>query len=67
MTTVQQIEQIVRISHEVGREIATGPEARKICKIGDFYTSIDETLAKIGFAPNRKQPLRVSALGQAAE
>jgi uncharacterized protein (DUF849 family) len=65
MTTVQQIEQLVRISREVGREIATGPEARKICKIGEFYNSVDETLAKIGFAPNRK-PARLSAL-QAAE
>jgi uncharacterized protein (DUF849 family) len=66
MTTVQQIEQHVRISREFGREIASGPEARKICKIGEFYNSIDETLAKIGFAPNRK-PTQRSALGQAAE
>jgi len=66
MTTVEQIGQIVRISHEVGREIASGPEARKICKIGEFYSSVDETLAKIGFAPNRK-PMQRAALGQAAE
>ena len=53
MGTVKQIEQLVRISHEVGREIATGKEARRICKIDVFYNSIEETLAKNGFAPNR--------------
>src|SRR6478672_7098866 len=53
MGTVKQIEQLVRISREVGREIATGKEARKICKIDVFYNSIEETLAKNGFAPNR--------------
>jgi uncharacterized protein (DUF849 family) len=54
MTTVQQVEQLVRISREVGREVANGKEARRICKIDTFYSSIDETLAKNGFAPNRK-------------
>ena len=52
MGTVKQIEQLVRMSREFGREIATGKEARKICKIGQFYDSVDETLAKNGFAPN---------------
>lgn len=54
MKTVEQIEQLVRISREFGREVATGKEARRIYKIGEFYSSIDETLAKNGFAPNRK-------------
>jgi hypothetical protein len=54
MTTVQQIEQLVRISREFGREIASGKEAKRICRIGEFYKDIDETLAKNGFAPNRK-------------
>jgi uncharacterized protein (DUF849 family) len=53
MGTVKQIEQLVRISREFGREIATGKEARRICKIDTFYSSVDETLAKNGFAPNR--------------
>jgi hypothetical protein len=53
MGTVKQIEQLVRISREVGREVATGKEARRICKIDLFYNSIEETLAKNGFAPNR--------------
>ncbi|MEX6504546.1 3-keto-5-aminohexanoate cleavage protein [Pseudomonas zhanjiangensis] len=53
-TTVEQIEQLVRIAREFGREVADGQEAREIYKIGTFYESADETLAKNGFAPNRK-------------
>ena len=53
MSTVKQIEQLVRISREFGREVANGKEARRICKIDVFYDSIEETLAKNGFAPNR--------------
>jgi uncharacterized protein (DUF849 family) len=54
MSTVKQIEQLVRISREFGREIATGKEAREICKIGVFYDTVEETLAANGFAPNAK-------------
>ncbi len=54
MTTVQQIEQLVRISREFGREVASGKEAREICKIGVFYETVEETLAKNGYAPNAK-------------
>lgn len=54
MTTVEQIEQLVRISREFGREVASAKEARKICKIGVFYDTVEETLAANGFAPNRK-------------
>jgi len=54
MGTVKQIEQLVRLSREFGREVATGKEARKILKIGTFYNSVEETLAKNGFAPNRQ-------------
>jgi uncharacterized protein (DUF849 family) len=64
MGTVKQIEQLVRISREVGREVANGKEAKKILKIDTFYNSIEETLTKNGFAPNRKT---ASALQQAAE
>ena len=53
MSTVKQIEQLVRMSREFGREVANGKEARRICKIDMFYSSVDETLAKNGFAPNR--------------
>jgi uncharacterized protein (DUF849 family) len=54
MTTVQQIEQLVRIAREFGREVASGKEAREICKIGVFYDTVEETLAANGFAPNAK-------------
>ena len=54
MSSVEQVEQLVRISREFGREIATGEEARRIYRIGEFYGSVDETLARNGFAPNRK-------------
>jgi uncharacterized protein (DUF849 family) len=54
MSTVRQIEQLVRVSREFGREVATGKEARQICKIGVFYETVEETLAANGFAPNPK-------------
>ncbi len=54
MSSVAQVEQLVRISREFGREIATGKEAKRIYRIGEFYQSTDETLAKNGFPPNRQ-------------
>jgi uncharacterized protein (DUF849 family) len=54
MSTVRQIEQLVRMSREFGREIASGKEARRISKIGTFYDSVEQTLAENGFAPNAK-------------
>jgi uncharacterized protein (DUF849 family) len=53
MTTVEQIEQLVRISREFGREVATGKEARETLKIGVFYDTVEESLAANGFSPNR--------------
>ena len=64
ISTVNQVEQLVRISREFGRPVATGKEAREILKIGTFYNSIEETLEKNGFAPNRKS---VRSFQQAAE
>jgi len=66
MTSVQQIEQVVRISREIGRDVATGPEARDIYQIGVQYNSTEETLAKLGMVPNREPgqrgvPLRAIA------
>jgi uncharacterized protein (DUF849 family) len=65
MSSMKQVEQLVRISREFGREIATGAEARRIYRIGEFYRSADEALAANGFAPNRKprgnKPLRAVA------
>jgi len=56
--SVEQVEQLVRISRELGREVASGQEARRILKIGRFYKDADETLAANGFAPNRKPAQR---------
>jgi uncharacterized protein (DUF849 family) len=55
MTSVQQIEQMVRIAKELGRKVATADEARQILKIGTWYNSADETLAALGLPPNRKE------------
>jgi len=52
-TSCQQIEKMVRISEELYRPIATAEQARKIYKIGTFYSSIDETLRENGWLPNR--------------
>ena len=38
---------------ELGREIASGQEAREIYRIGVQYDSIEETLLANGMAPNR--------------
>ncbi|HEX5006044.1 MAG TPA: hypothetical protein VFV70_02960, partial [Hyphomonadaceae bacterium] len=54
-TSVEQIEQLVRISEELGRPIANGKEARAIYKIGKWYKDTDETLAQLGMPPNRKK------------
>jgi uncharacterized protein (DUF849 family) len=53
ITSVEQIEQAVRISRELGREVASAKEAREIYKIGVQYQSVDETLRQLGMAPNR--------------
>lgn len=52
--SVQQVEQLVRIARELGRDVASGREARRIYRVGEFYDDIDETLARNGFAPNRR-------------
>ncbi|MCW0200077.1 3-keto-5-aminohexanoate cleavage protein [Sphingopyxis sp.] len=53
MSSVAQIEQLVRIAGEFGRPIATAQQAREISKIGIFYDTVEESLAANGFAPNR--------------
>lgn len=58
MTSVQQIQQCVRVANELGRDIANGQEAREIYRIGTWYDSVDETLAANGMAPNRKPGIR---------
>lgn len=54
MTTVEQVEQMVQISEALGRDIATGAEAKKIYRLGECYADADETLARLGMVPNRR-------------
>ena len=60
MSSVRQIEQLVRICREFGRPVATARQAREIYRIGTFHRDADETLAANGFAPNRA-PRRASS------
>jgi len=66
MSSVAQIEQLVRISRELGREIASGQEARRIYRISQQYQGVDETLAKLGMAPNRAEGQRAIPLRMAS-
>lgn len=54
ISSVEQIEQTVRIARELNRDVATGKEAREIYKIGETYGNADETIRQLGMAPNRK-------------
>jgi uncharacterized protein (DUF849 family) len=54
MGTVKQVEQMVRLAKELGREIATGDDARRIMKIGIWYKTPNETLFNLGLPPNQK-------------
>jgi uncharacterized protein (DUF849 family) len=65
MGSVEQVEQLVRIAREFGRGVANGKEARRIYRIGEFYSGADETLAANGFSPNRARS-RAGALQRAA-
>jgi hypothetical protein len=66
MSTVKQVEQLVRISREFGRDIASGREAREIYRIGELYSTAGEALARNGFAPERKPGSRGFSLRAAA-
>lgn len=66
MGSVAQVEQLVRIAKELKRPVASAAEARRIYRIGEFYSSADETLARNGFAPNR-QPGQRGFMLNAAE
>jgi uncharacterized protein (DUF849 family) len=52
-STVEQVKQLVRMSLDFGRPIATGKQAKEMLGIGKFYDTVEESLAKNGFAPNR--------------
>jgi uncharacterized protein (DUF849 family) len=66
ITSVQQVEQMVRIARELYREVASGEQAKAIYQIGTQYSSADETLAKLGWAPNREPGQRGMPLRHAA-
>ena len=66
ITSVQQVEQMVRIARELHREVATGTQAKKIYRIGEHYRHADETLAKLGYAPNRQAGERGATLRRVA-
>jgi beta-keto acid cleavage enzyme len=57
-TTVQQVEQMVRLCEAYGRRVATAKEAREIMQIGVWYDSIDQTLLSLGMHPNRPEGAR---------
>jgi uncharacterized protein (DUF849 family) len=66
ITSVKQVEQLVRIARELYRDVATGEQAKAIYHIGEHYRDADETLARLGYAPNRRAgqrgaPLRLAA------
>ncbi len=65
-TSVQQIEQMVRIARELNREVATGDDARRIYQIGTHWQSTEETLAALGMAPNRVTAQRGAPLRNVA-
>ena len=54
MSSVQQVEQVVRISRELYRDIASGADAKRIYRIGEHYQDADTTLEQLGYAPNRR-------------
>ena len=66
LSSVKQIEQTVRIARELYREVATGEQAKQIYRIGTQYKSADETLAKLGYEPNRRTGERGATLRRAA-
>jgi uncharacterized protein (DUF849 family) len=55
LTSVQMIEKNVRMARELGRDIATAQDARRIMKIGTWYDTVEETLFNLGLPPNRPE------------
>jgi hypothetical protein len=50
---------MVRIARELGREVASGDDARRILKIGTWYNSVEETSPP---RPAARPPIRSSRL-----
>ncbi len=53
-TSMQQVEQMVRLARELGRDVATADDTRRIYRIGTWYDGVDETLQALGMTPNRR-------------
>ena len=45
---------MVKMSRSLYREVAIADEDRRIYRIGEHYQTIDETLQKVGYPPNRR-------------
>ena len=54
MSSVQQVEHMVKQARLLHREVATGAEAREIYQIGRTYKDSDDALARLGYPPNRR-------------
>jgi hypothetical protein len=54
MSSVQQVDQVVRLAKELKRPVATSEQARELSKLGVWYNSVEETLAALVLPPNRK-------------
>lgn len=54
MSSVKQVDQIVRLARELKRPVATGFQAREMLKLGVYYASVEETLDALRLPPNRK-------------
>lgn len=54
LTSVRQVDQIVRLAKELKRPVATGDQARELLKVGVWYASVADTLDALGLPPNRK-------------
>ena len=66
ISSARQVEQLATISRQLYRKVATGKDAKRIYRIGEWYQSVDETLTKLGLPPNREagvhgSPLRLAS------
>ncbi len=66
ISSARQVEQLATISNQLYRKVATGKEAKRIYRIGEWYQSADETLSRLGLPPNRDTnakgvPLRLAS------
>ncbi len=56
--TVKQVEWAVKIAERHGRKVASADDARRIMKVGVWYDSVEDTLARLGLPPNRTEGQR---------